>query len=125
MIDRVRYLSILHAQRTVFPGCQCFIRRFRDGYIPAVPNSGCIFRSAPLSATVAKNFFENLTPIIHLRRVGVWRDLLHAMDDIEDGSSATNEDVDVEIVDPAATSTRFACARCVGNVFPNRTKKIE
>jgi len=116
---------------TVFPGMPVFYQAFCEmDDIPALPKLRlCISAGAPLSATVAKNFVEKFKQPIHsFYGASECGGICYDRDGttFEDGFVGKPlKDVDVEMVDPAATSSqiRVRSAAVGDGYFPERDEE--
>ena len=110
---RAILVDLARTGATVFPGMPVFYQAFCEmDDIPAVPKLRlCISAGAPLSATVAKNFFEKFKQPIHsFYGASECGGICYDRDGttFEDGFvGEPMKDVDVEIVDPVATSSQI------------------
>src|SRR6185312_15347922 len=124
--------DLTRTDATVFPGTPAFYQAFCDiGDAPPLPKLRlCISAGAPLSSAVAKKFFEKFRQPIHSfygssECGGICYDRDGTI--FEDGFvGAPMEDVDLELVDPAAPASQVRVrSAAVGDGYfpePDETK---
>jgi long-chain acyl-CoA synthetase len=125
-LPRAVLVDLAHSNATVFPGMPVFYQAFCDmEEVPALPRLRlCISAGAPLSAAVARKFYEKFKQPIHSfygasECGGICYDREGTI--FEDGFvGAPMEDVDLEMADPtaAASQMRVRSAAVGDGYFP-------